>query len=397
MFKLTIKKLAFVLTLLASNANAESVAISTNNIDINNRAGLALNSDDFYFRINGRLMVDFATWQGAAFSGAENENGSGSEIRRSRIYLKGKYHDWQYRLQTNFNKNGASNSNTYIAYSGFESFDIFIGKHAEPLGLESANSSKYIAAIERSITGNSHFAGDRELGVSIAGNQSNYSYQLGFYDVASTATDTNLAVTGRFTYLPIINNRQTLHLGIAASVRQLDENNLFEAKDRAGVHPTDIKSITTGQFHAKSSQVINAELSYIHDSWHVTAEYLSANFEEVEHLATREFSSHYVQTSYFFTHEQRPYDIASGTFLGVTPNNSYGAWEAFVRMERIDFNDHNYGSEAQITTAGLNYFATKYTRLSLNYVYSDIQYAANTHNGASIDGSALNFRAQFYW
>jgi len=373
------------------------VASTHHDIEISNESGLALNSNDFYFRINGRLMVDFSTWQGAAFSGAVDKNGAGSEVRRSRIYLKGMYRDWQYRFQTNIDENGATNSNTYIKYSGFDHINVFVGKHAEPFSLEGSNSSKYISAIERTVTGNSHFAGDRELGISIAGNQTNYTYQIGVFDIASTAIDANYAVTGRFTYLPFNVGKQLLHLGLSVSSRQLDEKTPFEALDRAGVHSTDVKSITTDMFYADSSSVYNLEFSYRYSNWSLTGEYLLSEFSEINSLSTREFSSYYFQSSYFLTDDRRPYDAESGTFLGIIPNGLNGAWEVFARLEKVDFLDKDYGSKAQIFTTGINYFATKHTRLSLDYIHSDIDYGLLTQNGESIDGSAITFRAQFYW
>ncbi len=382
---------------ISGTSLAENAAASIHDIDINNQAGLAVNSQDFFFRLNGRLMVDFDAWHGEAYSGVVGKSGSGSEIRRSRIYLKGKYHDWQYRFQTNINRQGASNSNTYIKYSGFESFDLYVGKHAEPLGLESANSSKFISAIERSVTGNSHFAGDRELGVSIAGYGSDYAYQLGVFDIASTATDNNYAITGRLSYLPLQTKHQLLHLGMAISVRDLDQTSPFQVQDRAGVHSTPVKSITTDSFYANSSQVYNFELSYQHSNWHITGEYQLAQFDELGENSKREFSSHYLQASYFLTGDTRSYDHASGTFLGVSANSQNGAWEVFTRVENVNFLDKAQGSAASIVTSGINYFATKFTRLSLNYTRANIDYGRLTNNCCEIKGSALSARAQFYW
>ncbi len=397
MNKLNFLSVATLFFAISGKVNAENAAASIHDIDINNQAGLAINSKDFYFRINGRLMVDFAAWNDAAFSGVTDKSGSGSEIRRSRIYLKGKYHDWQYRFQTNVNQQGATNSNTYIKYSGFKPFDLYIGKHAEPLGLESANSSKFISAIERSVTGNSHFAGDRELGVSIAGYGNNYAYQFGVFDIASSATDNNYAVTGRLSYLPIHAGNQLLHLGAAVSVRDLDQTIPFQAQDRAGVHSTPVKSITTDSFYANSSNVYNFELSYQMNSWQITGEYLLAQFDELNERSGREFSSHYLQASYFFTGDTRAYDHTSGTFLGVTPSNNNGSWEIFSRIEQVDFLDKDHGSTAKIMTSGINYFATKYTRLSMDYTHANINYGRLTNNGNTIKGSALSVRAQFYW
>ena len=375
---------------------AESVVSADHDIKITNKAGLAVNSGDFYFRVNGRLMIDFATWDDAAFSGVNGESGSGSEIRRARIYLKGKYKDWQYRFQTDFAENKSVNKSSYIKYSGFNKFDIFIGKHSEPFGFENSSSSKYISPIERSAS-TSNFAGDREIGVSIAGKGNAYGYHIGVYDIDSNATDNNYSVTGRVTFAPINNNGQVLHLGASFSLRQLDENSTFEIKNRAGVHSTSVKSIISDEFYAKDNSVYDLELSYTYDQWNIVGEYVSADLTGVTAADNREYSNYYIQTGFFLTNDQRLYNVASGTFGGVKPSSEHGAWEIFTRFESIDLSDQYIGSNAEILTLGINWFSTKYTRLSLNYVSTDINYADLTNASAEIDGSAINMRAQFHW
>jgi len=384
-------------TLLYSQySKAEGVVGGDHDIEISNKAGLAVNSGDFYFRVNGRLMLDFATWDDAAFSGVSGESGSGSEIRRARIYLKGKYKDWQYRFQTDFGGNKVSNKSSYIKYTGFDNVDLYIGKHSEPFGFENLNSSKHISPIERSAS-TANFAGDRELGVSIAGKGSNYGYRIGVYDIDSTATDNNYSVTGRVTIAPINTETQVLHLEASFSARQLDENSAFSIKNRAGVHSTGIKSIISESFFAKDSNVYDLALSYTYNQWNIAAEYVSADFSGVTSADDRKFSNYYIQTGIFLTDDQRPYNVASGSFGGVKPSSTSGAWETFLRFENIELSDQDLGTDAEILTLGVNWFATKYTRLSLNYVTSDIDYASLTNSGNTIDGSAINMRAQFHF
>jgi phosphate-selective porin OprO/OprP len=382
--------------LYSQYSTAESVVGADQDIKISNKAGLAVNSGDFYFRVNGRLMLDFATWDDAAFSGVDGESGSGSEIRRARIYLKGKYKDWQYRFQTDFAGNKVSNKSSYIKYSGFDKIDIYIGKHSEPFGFENLNSSKYISPIERSAS-TANFAGDRELGVSIAGKGKSYGYQIGVYDIDSTSTDNNFAVTGRLTTAPINSDGKVLHLEASFSIRQLDESSAFSVKNRAGVHPTSVKSIISEGFFAEDNTVYDLALSYTHNQWNIVGEYVSADLSGVTSADDREFSNYYVQTGFFLTDDQRPYNVASGNFGGVKPSSTSGAWEVFARFEDIDLSDQNLGTDAEILTLGVNWFATKYTRVSLNYVTSDIDYANLTNSGSSIDGSAVSMRAQFHF
>lgn len=375
-------------------ALAESSVSSSSDIKVGNNAGLSLKSGDHYFKIGGRLMFDAATWQDAAYSGVDGENGSGTEVRRARIYLKGKYKDWQYRFQTDFVGGDAKNKSTYIKYTGLDAFDIYVGKHSEPFGLENITSSKYLSPIERTVTGNTLFAGDRELGVSIASSGSNYGYQVGVYDVDSIATDTNLAVTGRFTYAPINSDDQTLHLGIGASSRQLDETSLYGRKDRAGVHTTGVKAINTGESYGDSLFVYDLEAMYTKDQFNIVAEYLAADLSGVTKADDREWSSYYVQTGFFLTNDQRSYDVAGGYTNGVKPSSDSGAWEVFARFEDISYSDQNVGTDGEIITLGVNWFATKYTRISMNYVTADIDDVAT---GTNVDGQAINFRAQFHW
>ncbi len=292
---------------------AESVVGADHDIKISNKAGLAVNSGDFYFRVNGRLMIDFATWDDAVFSGVNGEDGSGSEIRRARIYLKGKYKDWQYRFQTDFADNKSVNKSSYIKYAGFENIDIYIGKHSEPFGFENLNSSKYISPIERSAS-TANFAGDREIGVSVAGNGKNYGYRVGVFDIDSNATDNNYSITGRTTIVPMNNDGKILHLGASLSVRQLDENSVFSVKNRAGVHSTSVKSIISDDFYAEKNRVYDLELSYTYDQWNIVGEYVSADFSGVTATDERKFSNYYIQTGLFLTPDQRPYNVASGTF-----------------------------------------------------------------------------------
>lgn len=372
---------------------AESSITSSSDINIDNTAGLSMKSGDHYFQIGGRLMFDSAIWDGIAYSGVDDEGGSGSEIRRARIYLKGKYKDWQYRFQTDF-ADGTSNKSTYIKYTGLNAFDIYIGKHAEPFGLENLTSSKYISSIERTATGNALFAGNRELGVSIASHGHNYGYQVGVFDVDSNATDTNLALTGRFTYAPINNHNHILHVGVSASSRQLDENSEYGVKERAGVHTSDIKPINTGTSFGDSLFTYNFEATYTLNQFNVVGEYLVADLSGVTATDERSWSSYYVQTGFFLTDDQRSYDVASGTSNGVKPNSESGAWEVFARMEDISYSDKGVGTDGEIITLGVNWFANKYTRISVNYVTADIDDVAV---GSNVDGQALNIRAQFHW
>ena len=380
----------------ASSVQADSVVGAEQDLNIKSAPSLSLSQGEILFSINGRIMVDFATWDGEPFSGVPGESGAGSELRRARIYLKGKYHDWQYRLQTDFADDKTRNKSAYIKYTGFELVDLYIGKHKEPFGLENLSSSKYISAMERSAS-NANFAGARAIGFSMASSGKHHGLHVGVFDVGSTSTEANFAVTGRATYVLQSSANHLAHFGLSYSARQHDDSEVYAIENRAGVHPTSIKSIISGDTFISDSNVYGLELAYAWQRWTASVEYSAAKLTGKTTESDRDFSNYYLQLSYFITDDKRKYSVDSGTFGSVSPSSPKGAMEIFSRFEGIDLSDNNVGTDANIVTLGLNWFATKYTRVSLNYVYSDLEYAQLTSNGTNIDGSAFSLRAQFHW
>jgi len=390
--------IAMVMTssLYSHDSTADSVVSEEHDIKVSNKKGFEVNSGDFYFRANGVLMVDFGMWDGIAFSGVNSEGGSAGEIRRAKLYLNGKYKDWQFRFHSDFAGDREFNRRFYIKYSGFKDIDIYIGRQSKPFGLENLNSAKYISPMERSASV-ANFSGDRALGLSIAGSGNDYSYHIGGYEIASNATDNNYSLTGRATYVPINSDQKVLHLGASFNLRQLDESLDFDVKNRAGVHSTKVKSIISDGFIAKGNAVYNLELSYTYNQWNIVGEYVLSDFHGISAADDRKFSNYYIQTGFFLTNDQRSYSVASGTFGGIKPSSENGAVEIFTHFEHIDLSDQNFGSDAEILTLGVNWFSSQVTRFSLNYVTTNIDYARFTDNGTTIEGSAISMRVQFDW
>jgi phosphate-selective porin OprO/OprP len=92
-----------------------------------------------------------------------------------------------------------------------------------------------------------------------------------------------------------------------------------------------------------------------------------------------DFSSLYVQGSYFLTGEHRTYENATAVFGRVSPKHNFegigqgwGAWEIAARYSRLNLDDQPiFGGKLQDVTLGLNWYLNPNTRVMWNYVHAD--------------------------
>lgn len=88
---------------------------------------------------------------------------------------------------------------------------------------------------------------------------------------------------------------------------------------------------------------------------------------------TEQFKGYYVTTSYILSGEQRPYDKRAAYARRVKPDGNGGAWELWCRIGRVNLNSRNIeGGINNRYTAGLNWWATQYWKVGLNYGVSNL-------------------------
>ncbi len=125
---------------------AAGSAQDTDEVEIGIKDGhLRLASKDGHtaVEIGGRLHLD-----GAVFHEDQASIGDGTEIRRARIYLAGKFNDWQFKNQLDFASNAVAIKDAYLRYNGLPA-QITIGNHKEPFSLEELTSSNSMTFMER--------------------------------------------------------------------------------------------------------------------------------------------------------------------------------------------------------------------------------------------------------
>jgi len=318
------------------------------------------------FKINGRLMYDWDSFDGAHNDANNGASGSQTEIRRARIAVTSRLNKrWKGKLQINFDTSAkAKIKDAYIQRKG-DSVTLTVGQHKEPMGLEELT--------ERAMVTDA-FAPSRNIGISFKGGSKTFLWQAGLFSDGDDATNTNkqlYAVTGRL-----------VDLG----------GNGYQFKERAEVHTAE-KIVTSYALTAADSMTIgNLEAAMVMGPFSLQGEYYKASVTSGDSNPDADFSGYYVMGSYFFTGESRPYK--HGKFGKVKPRAEGGAWELVARYSVLDGIDNNGGRKGTNATVGVNWYLDQSMRVMLNYIDTSLDAPTTL---AYDSGKAVSARFQYIW
>ena len=341
-------------------------------------------------RISGVVMLDYALQSGINRESDENNWQFNSEIRKARIDIKHKLKkNWSSKLQIGFDEAQSSSEigDAYIRYKRGKKVAITLGRFKEPIGLENAISSKHITFLERSMVSNALSPG-RNIGWMAAAASSDFTWAFSLIDIESQEEGAvPFALATRLTWAPINSELQTLHVGLSASLREMD-GETFEIKERSEIHTAD-KIIESGEIAVEQMQLLAAELAFLDGAMSYQGEYMSTDIQAVDASEDAVLDGFYVQAAYFLSRDARQYK--NGAFEGVQPASREGAWELACRYSELNTRESTEGSKLQTSTLGLNYYYDKNIRLTTNVVYSRTSEAINDAD----DGLGVAFRAQY--
>ena len=356
---------------------------------------------DFKYWLDGRVMLDAASYQGA-----ENRLPSGVEVRRARIGLKTTlYQNWLAEVDFDFADAKVSIKDLWMGYTGFGKSLIRAGNFKSPFGLDNLISSKHIMFIERSYI--DALVPDRRMGVGYSQWGNNwqvsggvFTQEAGLFNDKDTltgggaGTDLPLNYVGRFTIAPLNKPRRVVHLGIAGAYRQPDvakfatsgadlpdrENaaRIVKLDARAETHVSRAKFLSTGDMkYVDHFTQYDVEFLAIVGPLTVQSEYMSTSVTRkpttVAKYSDHSFSGYYVQAGYFLTGDSRSYWASEGEYGRVLPRRKMGAIEATFRYNTMDLDDATtvdpiLGGGAKNTTFGLNWYFNANNRLMFNVV-----------------------------
>lgn len=375
---------------------AELEKAKADDIQVSTKGKLTVKTRDGAFEssVGGRLQVD------VAYYGEDGvDMGDATELRRARIYIKGKmYNDWLYKLQYDF---AASNMiDAYVGYTGFEDTEILVGHFRDHTFLGDETSDTNIQFMERSLV-NLAFDQGRHIGVGATRYGKNWLVSAGLFGddfkKKGDASDEGWGIAGRAVFNPILEKGRVVHLGVFAdqrNIRSTGDTISFSATPES--HLGGVKLVNTGAISMVDHYLVSGLESAVSlGPWNAQAEYGQVDVS-VDGMSDLDFDGWYVQTGYFLTGETRPYK--KGNFdrvkpLSVVGQGGMGAWEVVARYSTLDLTDGIVvGGEEENFSLGVNWYPTDTLRFMANYV-NVLEVDGGTYDGVEPD--IFQMRAQW--
>ncbi len=387
------------------------------------------------FKIRGRFMYDTA-FIDSPFATVPNKNlGFNSRIRRLRLGVEGAIPgDFGYKFEADFANSAVGFGDVIMTYTPKgKPWSITIGNHETMDGLEQISSSRFVSFIERSQM-NDAFTNTRRLGVSfgLQDKTNTMRFNAGLFTAhtidASVDNDGWIAAA-RATYSPQAFGG-TLHIGAnyqhrkfqsnASAVASVSANSpsinqIARYRARPFLQTTGERFVDTGNFAAKSDDIIGAELAGIFGPFHFAgeAQYTKVNAYKAGDIETGldaftggtlvvpsgdpSFFSWYAEVGYFLTGETRGYKNGLWDRTKVLHPFDKGGWGAFQINARYDFLDldsnklkngfsNNFGTGVFSTSnsltrggkqtgyqLGLIWIPQDYVRFLVQYVRTEVE------------------------
>lgn len=348
---------------------------------------------DLKLKFGGRIQLDGAVFD--ARNGIEElgDFDDDFEVRRARVYYSGTWREkLEFKTQIELSENNVEARDVYIGLRDIPIIgNIRLGHFKEPIGLNVLTSSNHLMFMERSLTTDA-FQEGRNAGVMIHDSafKKRMTWALGVFrdtdQFFNGEINDGIALTGRVTGLPWYEDRgaKLLHLGLAW--RHYDPRGdaiRVLARPEAHLAPD---LIDTGNIQADMLDILGLEFALIHGPFSVQGEFFQAFINRKNGLGELQFSTFYVEASYFLTGEHRNYLTTDAAFGKLKPKNDFGkdggwgAWEMAARYSYLDLNDDDInGGRLNNFSAGLNWYLNQYTRVLWNYVYIDPDDSGQLH------------------
>lgn len=405
--------------------------------------GLQIENPDEGFRVHvgGNLQGD-AGWNSASQAvqfgpGGIGELQDGALIRRGTVRIDGtiyRHFDWVVEYDfANSVENDTGSSTQQIGSPSFINAWVGVndlpvvgtiraGWMKDPIGFEYLTSSSWLNFMERTPGTNSFLLRSPGIMVRNAAADERVTWAFDFHHVQNDnfgfgVGDGEYAETGRLTWLPWYEDdgRQLVHLGVGASHRHLDDNQV-NLRGRPSVRsmPGSIEPVLadTTTIRGTTQDVLDVELAAVLGPWTIQSEYLCSYVHDAifpnkpppdgNPLGTLFYQSTYVEILYFLTGEYRAYDKRDATFARVVPlrdfnvwdeERGWGAWQVGVRYSYLDLQNHGVnGATLHDIVLGLNWFLNPNMKIQWNVA---LDHRDSTPPGSSgwtyVFGSRLAF------
>lgn len=368
-------------------ARADEADADSNAIKVRWQDGIRIETADkkYQFHVGGRIHYDWAFFrEDDELQGEIGSVEDGVELRRGRLMAEGLVNgNIEFRNEFDFGGGRVQVRDVYIGLRGLPAVGTLrVGHFKEPMSLEEVQSDDYITFIERSLPNN--FVPSRNPGAMLtnAFADQRVTASAGFFrdsdNSGNTVGDGEYNGTARVTALPVwMNDGGTLvHIGGSGSIRNPnDEAVRFRARPEANLAPF---LVDTDSIGVDSQTLLGGEAAVAHGPISFQGEVVLNSLSALEG-PDPDFTSYYVQGSWFLTGEHQSYRRSAGVFGETVPNKplstqgGFGAWQIAARYSHIDLNDDDIvtGGELSDVTLGLNWYPNTITRVMTNVVLAD--------------------------
>jgi phosphate-selective porin OprO/OprP len=384
----------------------------------------------FKAKLTGRIQLDYWAFDAEEqLEAAVGQFDTGVFFRRARmgIELEICKRGWA-KFEYEFAR-GGSNQSFADAFIGLRHVDecwcgfpdVRAGHFFEPLGFESATSSRCTTFIERATL--DALVPARNTGIEFSNDpiKERLFYQVGAFHAFTNGfgdgifnedptvndfegDDDGWAVTGRVAGRPWVDcmcpEQKWLHVGASASYRDDLREVRFRSRPEVGIGP---RVVDTGAFAAESMTEFGVEAAFLWNRLHVAGEALWVNVDSAA-SGDPSYMAWYVEAGYYLTGEHRGYNTQFGRFDCTKVCRPFlcpdccggGAWQVALRWSTLDLDDPGRpGGTVSDITAAVNWWVNNNMRLQFNYVFADVENANNT----GVDGNvnAFGVRLQVFW
>ena len=367
-----------------------------------------------------------------AVIGAGRDLNSGSNIRRARLGMDGRFfRNFDYSVLLDFGGNGTDGpgmlQELFIQYN-YAPFRVRAGAFAPNIGLNDAASTygslfperPAVAEMVRGIAG-----ADRRYGLQVQTSGENWllsAAATGGKSGDAQTFDEQQAFVGRAAFAPIKTKTWVLHLGAnggyVATPAQTAVGGGYPLTltERPELRVDGTTLVSTGAIDAANLRHLGAELAVQRKNLLIQSEVFDIAIERrnpAAGVSDPKFGGWYVEGGLVLTGEQRRYNATTFAFDAPAiadpfdpKAGKWGAWELVARYSVLDLNHHETaaltadrvrGGEQTIWSAGINWFPNSVTKFSLDYLDVDID-RLDPAGGAiplSQGYQAVNLRSQF--
>ena len=390
--------------------------------------------------INGRVQLDYRTFDTDSGSSANSGNADTFDIRRAYLGAGGtfnKYYDW--KLVANFAeaKNSLFLDEAFVNIKWFKNANIQAGQFKMPISLEERTSSRFTNFTERSFNNNGALVAGKDQGLMLHGPITkglNYALALSSGNGQNTDDVNDVGDSDSLEYIGHVDMNlidltgskadAVVHLGGSYAYSDLNvtqSGNAAISQKTLGRGSTFFTSAATNSLAVTDTMDrtrYNLEAALTNGPFKFQSEYSKAEIDITDTSSStsssQDINAFYADISWLVTGESYKDSYKKGKFDRIKPKQNFnpdeftgGAWELALGYAKFDASDitsssnglklsSGFTNEADTVRAGIKFIADPNTRIMFNVVKTNYEDDVTLGTSSIESGElAANMRVQY--